>query len=179
MSDPNKVLRRVLEKFDKPEDPSDCWEWTGRVSEDGYGQYRANRVVPSLGTHRLSYIYHVGLIPDGLLVRHTCDNPPCGNPDHLVLGTQADNMADMVRRGRYRKGRTYHGADHVNAALSWDEVVCCREAYATGVFTYKLLAEAFGVSVMTIQRLVKETRYQKAKSQTLAIRASLTIKEAA
>lgn len=77
---------------------SDCVEWTGRRTATGYG--RLVRGGKHLYAHRWTYQQEHGPIPAGMLVRHTCDNPPCVNPEHLVLGTQADNMRDMAERGR-------------------------------------------------------------------------------
>jgi HNH endonuclease len=85
--------------------PDECWEWTAcRHVRMGHGRLvvggRAGKVEYA---HRLAWQYWVGPIPDGLIVRHTCDNPPCCNPAHLILGTQADNALDMVRRRRHGK----------------------------------------------------------------------------
>lgn len=79
-------------------DEDDCWNWTGQVSSDGYGKItRANR---SVRAHRLAYEVWNGPIPEGLLVRHTCDNTLCINPQHLLTGTPKDNTRDMIERGR-------------------------------------------------------------------------------
>lgn len=81
---------------------SGCLEWqlartngAGRIQRNGRKEY----------AHRVMYELVNGAIPDALLVRHTCDNRACIRPDHLVLGTHADNSADMVARGRSTKGR--------------------------------------------------------------------------
>ena len=75
-----------------------CWEWKGCRFENGYGR------LAGIKTHRLSYETWVGPIPEGKLVRHRCDNPPCMNPAHLESGTNLDNSRDMVERGRCRSG---------------------------------------------------------------------------
>lgn len=88
--------------------PRGCWEWSGSRNADGYGIFTATRLgLANARAHRLLYELAVGPIPEGLLLRHSCDNPPCVNPDHLIPGTQDDNMKDMVERGRHwRYGRT-------------------------------------------------------------------------
>jgi hypothetical protein len=84
------------------EGPDDeCWPWIGARTKGGYGVMSGERRGDSpLRGHRVAYELHYGPIPDGLHVRHRCDNPPCCNPAHLVVGTNADNVADKVERGR-------------------------------------------------------------------------------
>jgi len=77
----------------------ECWEFTGSRSDDGYGSIRLEGSMQK--AHRAAYQIVHGEIPAGLVVMHTCDNPPCINPAHLVLGTVADNNRD-----RHAKGRT-------------------------------------------------------------------------
>lgn len=82
-----------------------CWEWVGG-KKNGYGQFDSGsfqmkaRISGKRGAHQVSYEAYKGKIPEGLVVRHICDNPCCINPDHLILGTQADNVADRESRGR-------------------------------------------------------------------------------
>lgn len=76
---------------------SGCWEWTG-PRRAGYGLLARNN--RTTGAHRVAYEAYHGPIPNGMVVRHTCDNPSCINPDHLLVGTQADNAADRTARGR-------------------------------------------------------------------------------
>lgn len=77
-----------------------CWEWRGMRNHDGYGQVWVRALQRNVGAHRISFEQHKGPIPEGLLICHTCDNPPCINPDHLFAGTHKDNTADMMRKGR-------------------------------------------------------------------------------
>lgn len=76
------------------EHPDDCWPWTGRVDQRGYGKVH----VPhhrAMGAHRVAHTIAQRRYPAGLEVCHHCDQPPCCNPHHLYAGTHRDNMADM------------------------------------------------------------------------------------
>lgn len=75
-----------------------CWEWNKDWKRGGYGLLWHDG--KNRQAHRVSYAAFSGPIPDGMVVRHTCDNPGCINPDHLVVGTIADNVADREERGR-------------------------------------------------------------------------------
>ena len=75
-----------------------CWVWKNSKSTCGYGRIWYNN--KQWSAHRLSYTLHKGSIMSGLFVCHTCDNPPCINPNHLFLGTHGDNMQDMMKKGR-------------------------------------------------------------------------------
>lgn len=95
---PIPVEDRIM-KFISVKGADDCWEFNGSRNPDGYGNIgisngRADRA------HRVMYKIHNGEIPKGMVVMHTCDNPPCCNPNHLKLGTQQDNIADMVAKKR-------------------------------------------------------------------------------
>lgn len=92
-----------------------CWLWTGYLLKDGYGSFSEFR--KSIPAHRYSYKEFVAPIPVGLLVRHSCDNPSCVNPEHLVLGTQKDNCQDAVSRGRNVHGES-HGGCKITASIA-------------------------------------------------------------
>lgn len=97
------VADRFWPKVDKSAGPDACWIWTASRTAFGYGRIL---VSPKYVTHaqRVAYELCIGPIPAGLIVRHKCDNPPCCNPAHLELGTNADNSRDMVARGRAATG---------------------------------------------------------------------------
>ena len=81
----------------------DCIEFTGRLNRYGYGyidEWRGNKRTARLTAHRAAVIVSGRILPPDKVVMHTCDNPPCINPDHLVIGTQRDNIHDAIRKGR-------------------------------------------------------------------------------
>jgi hypothetical protein len=75
-----------------------CWKWVGSVNQSGRGQLKINGAF--LTASHVSYNLYNGSVPTGLYVLHKCDNPNCVNPEHLFLGSQSDNMQDMVSKGR-------------------------------------------------------------------------------
>lgn len=137
----DRFMRRVLitEK---------CWLWTGHTNHAGYGTLGIDGG-PDQFAHRLSYELHVGPIPEGMRVCHTCDNPPCVNPAHLFPGTNADNMEDKVRKGRQMRGSRQHFAK-----LTEETVVEIRRRYAAGGIMQKDLAAEYGVSRGTMSQLL-------------------------
>lgn len=128
-----------------------CWEWVGYRRNSHYGSLTVrNRPVD---VHKLSYAIHVGPIPHGRVVRHDCDNPPCWRPAHLLLGSQAQNVADMWNRGRARPGVTC-GAGHHMAKLSDEQVGEIRRRWAVGGVQQRELATEYHCAQSTIWRLV-------------------------
>jgi hypothetical protein len=108
---------RFVAKLDKTDS---CWLWTG-FKKNGYGQFWLNR--KPVYSHRVAYEMWVGPIPDGLLIRHKCDNRLCCNPEHLEPGTIADNMRDKVERGRqYHPLYSHKGQTNPFAKLTEDDV---------------------------------------------------------
>lgn len=82
-----------------------CWIWAGSSGRNGYGQFKAfGRMVAA---HRFAYELYKGPIPDGMQILHSCDNKVCVNPDHLRIGTHAENMAEAKERGRMRVGANH------------------------------------------------------------------------
>jgi hypothetical protein len=101
------VDERLVERFNAKwrKDDSGCWLWQAAIAGKGYGQLRAiPRRLGYLYAHRFSWEMVNGPIPDGLMVLHSCDVPACVNPEHLFLGTNADNHKDMKAKDRHLYG---------------------------------------------------------------------------
>lgn len=120
----------------------DCWEWSASLTGKGYGQIAlGGGVRRNLLAHRLSWEIHNGRVPDGMVVCHHCDNRRCVRPDHLFVGTTADNQRDMAN-----KGRSLSGERHNRVKLSADDVRWLRWAGAYTGASNTELAQLFGVS---------------------------------
>ena len=126
--------------------PHECWPWMGSYQAGAMGYGCVAQGKTTYRAHRVAYTLANGPIPDGMLVRHSCDNPPCCNPAHLLVGTPADNMRDRSERDRAPKGEQV--ASHVLTAA---DVAFIREAVHTS--TISGLARMFGVARSTIRHV--------------------------
>jgi hypothetical protein len=153
------VEERFWAKLERAGD-DECWMWKGAHTSEGYGlMYRQARPQQWYRSHRLAHELLVGPIPEGMHVLHRCDSPPCCNPAHLFLGTQADNNRDRARKGR-SGGRKIRGAANGRAKLSPSDVAAIRRAYEQGA-TQVALAAGFGVSQPQISRIVRHKSYEE------------------
>lgn len=127
-----------------------CHVWMGATHEFGYGIIGLGGRSAGVGkTHRVAYAIAHGEIPEGKMVLHECDNPPCCNPDHLFLGTQLDNMRDMSRKGRHSRPA---------AKLSEDQVRQVRKAKREGE-TNKSISRRFGIMPRQIRRIASREQW--------------------
>ena len=133
-------MEQFWEKVDKRGD-TECWPWQAATHPDGYGEMRCNG--KGLYAHRVA-VELDGRDPTGAVVRHTCDNPSCVNPEHLIVGTQSENMQDAWDRGREKSKQ-----------LTPDEVRKIRKQYEETDINQYELAEKYGVSQDNISCIVR------------------------
>lgn len=139
----------LIEKFHSmvmPEPNTGCWLWNGKIHNGGYGIMFTNGT--SYLTHRLSYTIHKGKIQKGLFVCHTCDVRSCVNPDHLFLGSNEDNVADMVRKNRQAKGE--HNSKTKLDEHTVRQVMCL---YSIGMGS-TIISKMFSMSQATIWQIM-------------------------
>lgn len=146
---------------------SGCWEWQAGKNKQGYGKIGriVNGELKHYSAHRFFYENLKGHIPEGMHVMHSCDNPPCCNPDHLSLGTAAENIADCVKKGRNYKGpKPWAGwkkspEDHPLAKLSISAAKEIRHLYFAERRTLKEIGDYFGVAFQTISKVIHNQRF--------------------
>lgn len=139
----NELVHEILSELAIPEPNSGCYLWDGHTSTNGYGKLKRNGKM--LYAHRYVYRLVHGEIPGDMFVCHHCDVPSCINPEHLFLGTHADNQADMKQKGKYRN----------NAAL---RDFCANGHRRTEENTYLFNGKGY---CRDCRRLATQARYQR------------------
>lgn len=156
---PLSIERKFWAKVKRTDE---CWYWTASCSRKGYGQL----VVKHGGTqkrwlaHRLSWVLHFGEIPKGVgyhgtCVLHCCDNPKCVRPDHLWLGSNADNVRDCIAKGRASKVRA-RGENHPMAKLTEPDIIAIRRDDRT----QEIIAQSYGISTSTISAIQRREKWK-------------------
>ena len=147
----------------------ECWTWTASSFKDGYGKFwlrGRNRYA-----NRVSWELAYGVDPGGMMVCHSCDNPPCVRPEHLFLGTQKDNRRDAVAKGRTAKGARHgsrtkphtvpRGERNGNAKLTYEIADAIREEYASGDISQWDLARRYGVAQTAISSVINRKTWNR------------------
>ena len=136
---PISTKRSFEEKVRKTDS---CWLFTGAKNRYGYGWFK------EVNAHRCAWIIYKGEIPKNMFVLHKCDTPSCVNPDHLFLGTQADNLADMDRKGR-RGTYDKRGEGNSRARLTNEDVLAIRISKADP----KIIAHQYAICVKHVSHI--------------------------
>lgn len=191
------VRRPLTDRFwEKVEKTPGCWLWTGSCTEKGYGSIGSGgRDGSHLIASRVSWELYFGPIPAGLWVLHRCDDPACVRPDHLFLGTAADNTADMVSKGRHAHGQTSgpytrpdriargerhgsrtkpestpRGEHHPSAKLTDEQVLAIRARWTHGGIQQKQLAAEYGVSRGVVSEVLSGKSWRHLQHLTKTIK---------
>jgi len=146
-----------------------CWEWQGRrMVKNGKWKYGCYGIFVENGrnvpVHCKMYKLHRGPIPKGMLVCHTCDNPPCCNPDHLFLGTHKENSQDAARKNRMAFGER-SGRSRLKEV---DAKTIFREYHFENGSPAEL-AKRFGVAVMTVRRIIRRELWLRATDEYVSL----------
>lgn len=134
----------------------ECWEWKGALN-NGYGWFHIAK--KARNAHRVAAFLSgmIDQIDGDLHVLHKCDNPKCCNPHHFFLGTNQDNIADRVQ-----KGRTVFvpkvGQANGMSKLSNSDIMFIREMYNSSGLSQSFIAKQFGVTQPQISRIVNRVR---------------------
>ena len=135
--------------------PNECWEWKEGKTSDGYGSVSFNS--KSHLSHRVAWILTNGPIPDKMFVCHSCDNRLCVNPKHLFIGSNDDNMRDMVVKCRSADQK---GEKNGHAKLKKRDILKIRELYSRGDTSQQKIADIFGVTQGSVSHIIRKTQWR-------------------
>lgn len=136
-----------------------CWEWQGCITKNGYGRFGVLARKLSVWTHRYALELAGIEIPPGMCACHKCDNRKCVRPDHLFVGTLADNVRDMRAKGRNRtcpnpEKFSPRGSKHYAARFTESQVVEIRKRYAEGGISFRKLGTLYNSPPEAIAKIV-------------------------
>lgn len=143
-----RIVDPIIRFWSKVKVGDGCWEWSGGKTHNGYGRFSLSPT-REMRAHRFSWEITHGNIEDGLVVCHTCDNPPCVRPDHLFVGTIKDNCEDRDKKGR---GADRTGSKHHMAKLSDRDIFEIRAMRNSGV-PQSSIAKRFGIRQQHVSRI--------------------------
>jgi hypothetical protein len=149
---------RFWAKVDKTDG---CWLWTGCIAPTGYGQIMNPDTRVAMSAHRVSWELHFGQIPDGLFVLHRCDVRACVRPDHLFLGTNADNMTDKTQKRRHSFGES-----HPLSRLTESDVRAIHAEWEAGGTTQRAIADRFGIDRSQVSEILSGRAWSHVKSRS-------------
>jgi hypothetical protein len=147
----NSVEHLFWKKVEKKTE-DECWNWTGGSFRRGYGAFHVGSQM--VKAHRYSYELANGEFDKSLRVLHSCDNPSCENPKHLLLGTDQDNSDDMISKNRHYKGENHH-----SAKLTEDLVREIRKLHQEGV-SQNELAQRYNIRPKAINYIVNRKTWK-------------------
>jgi hypothetical protein len=143
------VAKKDFWSFVDVKSVNECWNWIGKVNYWGYGTFYEKGF--SYMAHRYAYQSKTKLNIEGFIAMHICDNPACCNPNHLVMGTHADNQKDKYKKNRQAKGEMMG-----SSILTNEQVIEARKRYIPHKVTYQMLAEEYGVCKDTMQKAIRK-----------------------
>lgn len=135
-------------------DLNGCWIWKGSKHKQGYGNARYKNKLTL--AHRLSWIVHVGEIPEGVKICHKCDVTCCCNPEHLFLGSQKDNVADAIQKGKYENRKQGKRRNKLN----WDQVQEIKKLHGEGM-SREDIKEKYDVGQTCIAKILTGKSWNK------------------
>ncbi len=148
----NITSAQELSFYSKIDKTSDCWLWLGTKLKGGYGSMsigsRSSNTKSTALAHRISFFIQNGSIPYGAVIMHTCDNPSCVNPSHLIAGSQLDNIRDCISKGR-KKVACHIGVNNPNSKITKTEALEIRGLSCRLVD----IAEKYKISITHASRL--------------------------
>lgn len=145
-----------------PVQPNGCWTWLGATHPAGYGLLGKSKGGIVRATHVMWKIHTGERVPKGMYICHTCDNPPCCNPQHLKLASPRWNSQDAIQKGRFKFPSNGFGDAHPSAKLTEGDMVNIKTTWELaprrrlGRVQFRLdLAEIYRVSPGTIKAVVR------------------------